>query len=275
MLRYTHHFHSYPEFLKYITKKYAFLNHHFFLFLINLFLIVCFYIMISALSTLFFYQFGFDKLVVTLTVICICFFVFRKNDLRFMYGINTILMPVLIIFVMCLTLSSVSLSSPQYSSSHQLFNAIVYGILYFSYNSLLMIPILFHVKIKDKKSIFRLSFLFSFMILILTLLIDVVLLHHFTFVEHTDLPIFVISDLRGTIFSFFYFFIILSAIITTLFSSGFSFMQNIKSNKRIVLPVFLGVSILFNFISFSNLIDIFYPIFGVLGLLQIGLIFIS
>ena len=275
MLRYTHHFHSYPEFLKHITKKYAFLNHHFFLFLINLFLIVCFYIMISALSTLFFYQFGFDKLVVTLAVICICFFVFRKNDLRFMYGINTILMPVLIIFVVCLTLSSVSLSSLQYSSSHQLFNAIVYGILYFSYNSLLMIPILFHVKIKDKKSIFRLSFLFSFMILILTLLIDVVLLHHFTFVEHTDLPIFVISDLRGTIFSFFYFFIILSAIITTLFSSGFSFMQNIKSNKRIVLPVFLGVSILFNFISFSNLIDIFYPIFGVLGLLQIGLIFIS
>ena len=274
-IRYQKNIACYSDFLIYITNRYSFLSHTLFLFFINLFLMICFYIMISALSTLFFYQFGVEKTLVTLAIIFICYFIFRQENLNFIYFINFILMPILILFILCLGYNTIHLETLNFTFSTQLLKAILYGVLYFSYNSLLMVPVLFHIKIKNKKNNFILSFLFSFIIFILTLLINLLLLSHFNLIENTELPVFTICILQQNMFPFFYFFIILSAILTTLFSSGFSFMQNIKKHRKCMLIIFLLCSILFSFISFSHLITIFYPLFGLLGLLQIFLIFID
>ena len=49
---------SYNEFIFYLEKKYNFFNHKLFLLIINIFLASSFYIMITALSSLFNYQFN-------------------------------------------------------------------------------------------------------------------------------------------------------------------------------------------------------------------------
>lgn len=263
---------NYSDFLELLKNKYSFFYSNLFLSIINIFLAISFYIMLVALSTLFHYQFGIGKTIVTCLVIIVCYHIFNRNDLNFIYIINSILMPILIFFITFLSLSNIDLNSIAFH--HQIeSSSILKGLLYFSYNSLLIIPILFSIKVNNKKQNCVLSLLFAFIILALTLLINFLLLTFLNEIKDIDLPILAICHLKHNIFSFFYFFIILSAILTTLFSSGFSFMQNIKtSNKKIVLIAFLIFSFFFNYFSFSNLIDIFYPLFGFLGFIQIFLI---
>lgn len=273
-LRLIYQINNYSDFLELLKNKFSFFNSNLFLSIINIFLAISFYIMIVALSTLFFYQFGLYKTIVTLFIIIICYYVFNQNNLNFIYVINSILMPILITFLIFFSLNNINFNRIELYNNISIYS-IFKGFLYFSYNSLLIIPILFSIKINNKKTNYILALLFSVTILTLTLLINFLLLTFFNYIKNIDLPILAICHLKGNIFSFLYFFIILSAILTTLFSSGFSFIQNIKinnSNKPIILILFLILSFIFNFISFSNLIDIFYPFFGFLGFIQIFLI---
>jgi len=65
----------------------------------------------------------------------------------------------------------------------------------------------------------------------------------------------------------------LSAIFTTMISSGYSFINNFgKNNFNIKLIIFLLFSFVFCVFSFSSLINFFYPLFGLLGFTQIFLI---
>lgn len=265
---------SYNDFLKFLENKYLFFNSKIFICIINLFLIITFYIMIVALSTLFNSQFNMPKSVVTLITLILCFKVFYKDDLKFIQVFSSLLIPILIFFILFLCFDSINFHQIHLSFSYNNFiSAFFYGLLYFSYNSLLIIPILFKMNTKSKKSNFILSLLFSSIVLFLTLLINLLLLTFFSYVQDIELPILFICNFKNNIYTFFYFFIILSAILTTLFSSGYSFMINIKKeNKKIILIIFLLFSFIFNYFSFSNLIDTFYPVFGLLGLFQIFLI---
>lgn len=273
-IRLNNNINNYSDFLLLLKNKYTFFNHHLFLMLINIFLGISFYVMMVGLSTLFYYQFGIQKLIVTFIIVLICYQIFKNNDLHFIYIFNSILMPILMIYMLFLSINSIHWNPITFcNSSSHLFYSIFQGILYFSYNSLLIIPILFKIEIKNKKTNFLLALLFSFIIFILTSLVNLLLLTYFLEIKNTDLPILAICNAKNNIYSFFYFFIILSAILTTLFSSGFSFMLNIKEkNKKIVLFIFLGISFIFNYFSFSTLIDVFYPFFGFVGLIQIFLI---
>ncbi len=273
-IRLNYRINSYSDFLLFLKNKYPFFNNDLFLFIINVFLGISFYVMVVGLSTLFHYQFGISKLIINFIVILICYKIFKNNDLHFIYVFNSILMPILIIYVIFLSLNSIHLNKIDFCNySSNLLKSIFQGLLYFSYNSLLIIPILFKIKIQNKKNNCILALFFSFIIFILTGLINLLLLTYFSEIKNIDLPILAICNTKNNIYSFFYFFIILSAILTTLFSSGFSFMVNIKEkNKKIILVIFLGFSFIFNYFSFSTLIDIFYPLFGLIGLVQIFLI---
>lgn len=265
---------NYIDFLNFLNDKFHFLNNKQFLFIINIFLAVTFYIMIVGLSTLFNYQFSIPKIIVTFFIIIICYKIFRKNDINFIYVINSILIPLLIFFIIFLSMSNINFSKINfYENNNNLIFSIFYGLLYFSYNSLLIIPMLFKINVSDKKKNIYLSFLFSLIIFILTLLINLLLLTFFEHIKNTDLPILTICNYKDGIYTFLYFFIILSAILSTLFSSGFAFVTNIKKeDKKNILIVFLLLSFLFVFFSFSNLINILYPIFGLIGFVQIFLI---
>lgn len=264
---------NYSDFLELLKNKYPFFNNDLFLLAINIFLAISFYVMIVGLSTLFHYQFGIQKLVITFIIILICYHIFKNNDLRFIYIFNSVLMPILILFIVFLSVDGIYLDKINFYHHSNLFYSIFQGLLYFSYNSLLIIPILFKIKIINQKKNLILSIFFSCLIFILMNLTNLLLLSYFSEIQNIDLPILAICNSKNNLYSFFYFFIILSAILTTLFSSGFSFMQNIKEkNKKKTLIIFLGVSFIFNYFSFSTLINIFYPFFGLIGLIQIFLI---
>lgn len=272
-IRFIYKIDCYSDFLELLKRKYSFFNNDLFLLAINIFLGISFYVMIVGLSTLFHYQFGIQKLVITFIIILICYHIFKNNDLRFIYIFNSILMPILILFIVFLSAHGICLDKINFYYHSNLFYSIFQGLLYFSYNSLLIIPILFKIKIINQKKNLILSIFFSCLIFILMNLTNLLLLSYFSEIQNIDLPILAICNSKNNLYSFFYFFIILSAILTTLFSSGFSFMQNIKEkNKKKTLIIFLGVSFVFNYFSFSTLINIFYPFFGLIGLIQIFLI---
>ena len=270
---------SYSEFIFYLEKKYKFLNHNFFLFIISIFLASSFYIMIIALSSLFNYQFNIAKFITIAVTIFICFFIFYQKNINFIYAINSILMPILIIFILSLCLLNINFNNINFDVLNNInfFVAIFMGLLYFSYNSLLLIPIIFDLKtVENKENNFKISFIFSIIIFIITFLIYLLLLSFYNLVYNLELPILYISNSSIKIFSFFYFFIILSAIFTTMISSGYSFIINFnKNNFKIKLIIFLLFSFIFSAFSFSSLINFFYPLFGLIGFIQIFLILID
>lgn len=270
---------SYSEFIFYLEKKYKFFNHKFFLFIINIYLASSFYIMIIALCSLFNYQFNVAKFVTISITIFICFFIFYKKNINFIYTINSILMPVLIVFMLSLCLLNINFNNINFEVPNNInfFTAIFMGLLYFSYNSLLLIPIVFDLKTcENKKNNFKISFIFSIIIFIITFLINLLLLSFYNLVYNLELPILYISNSSVKIFSFFYFFIILSAIFTTMISSGYSFVINFnRNNFKIKLIIFLLFSFIFCLFSFSSLINFFYPLFGLIGFIQIFLILLN
>lgn len=79
----------------------------------------------------------------------------------------------------------------------------------------------------------------------------------------------------GTGYKYFYGLIILGAIITTEISSGYGFLNNISKSKnkyKLYNKIICAFSIPISLIGFSNLVNNLYPIFGILGLVQIFLI---
>lgn len=262
---------SYEEFLLYLEKKYKFFNAKIFIFLVNIFLLVSFYIMVCALCTLFYDKFNIAKYITVLITILICYFIFIKNNIGFIYSLNLLLMPVLILFIILLGIKNINFYVPLYYNSSFTFMSLVKCMLYFSYNSLLIIPILFKINV-NQENILKLSFWFSFITFILINILNLILLINFKLINNYDLPIFHISIGNGPIFSFLYFYIFLSAILTTMISSGFAFCNNLNKNKKIIIIIFLLFSFIFAFLSFSNLINFFYSLLGYIGLLQIILI---
>lgn len=79
----------------------------------------------------------------------------------------------------------------------------------------------------------------------------------------------------GNVYRLLYGIIILGAIITTEISSAFGFLNNIsKSDEeyKLINKVICISSIPISLFGFSNFVNKIYPIFGIIGLLQLFLI---
>ena len=64
----------------------------------------------------------------------------------------------------------------------------------------------------------------------------------------------------------------MSSIFTTSISLGISFLQNVSKNKKSYTQIAVIMCIIAVFISqlgFANLVNLLYPIFGYLGIIQI------
>ena len=135
---------NYNEFVLSMKNKYTFINYDFFVFFINIFLAISFYVMLSSFSSLFLYQFRVSKIITISLTIIFCFFVFLKNNLDFIYKINCILVPILIIFLFSFSINNINLKNIIFlKSTDNIFFSIFMGILYLGYNSLLLIPVIF------------------------------------------------------------------------------------------------------------------------------------
>ena len=91
-------------------------------------------------------------------------------------------------------------------------------------------------------------------------------------IENLEMPAVYIASKISEIWKYIYGFIILSAILTTSVSLGTSFLENVGKTKKYYkqYAIFICISaVIISKIGFSNLVNLLYPIFGYIGLIQI------
>ena len=151
------------------------------------------------------------------------------------------------------------------------------SILYASYNSIILIPVLTGVReyVTSKKQIIKIAIISGILIIILALFIYSLLLRDTFFVSQLEMPLMEIVLQFGNIFKYIYGFVIIASIFTSAISTGYSFLKNVSKNKstyEFVLLLMCISSIFISNIGFAKLVEILYPMFGILGLVQIILL---
>ncbi len=248
--------------------------------IINIFILITFFIMIAGFGAYFEQELGWNSLLGSSILAMACFAVFMTSVKGFVKA-NELLVPILISFLFIIGLINLKdlhlFELGNYLVKNNSSNFILDAVLYSSYNSILLIPVLLTLKnyIQDNKQILKIASLSSLIIILLSIIIFLLLLRVDVDITKLEMPaVYVVSNMFEML-KYIYGFIILGSIFTTAISLGISFLQNTvksKEYKKSYTQIALIMCITAVFISkigFSNLVSLLYPIFGYLGLLQI------
>ena len=243
--------------------------------IINLFLLITFFIMCAGFSAYFQQEFQINQIISSIIIALISYIILNKN-MKGIFLLNSILIPLIIIILTMLGIKSFE----QVENLKNITNGnawLIKSILYASYNSITLVSLLIPIKkyIKNKKDIAKIVILCMIIISALAIIIGILLLKIDTNIEKIELPAVYASGLFGKGYRYLYGIIILGAIITTAVSSLFAFLNNISKNEKsykIINKAICIVSIPISLCGFSNLVNNLYPIFGLLGIIQLILI---
>ena len=245
--------------------------------IINIFILITFFIMIAGFGAYFGQEIGISNIIGSIILATLTFIVLMTS-VKGVIKVNEILVPILIIFVVIIGILNLKnipiLQLDKYIIRTNNSNYILSAILYCSYNSILLIPVLITLKdyIKNRKQIGIVSILSTTITIILSVMIFLILAKVDVDITKLEMPaVYVVSNMFKSL-RVIYGFIILSSIFTTAISLGNSFIQNISKNRKSYPQIALIMcitSVLVSQIGFSNLINFLYPIFGYLGLIQI------
>lgn len=254
--------------------------------IINIFLLMSFFIMVSGFASYFYEQLNINSLVMSIIMAVLCFITFNKS----MDGItkaNTILIPFLIIFIIVAAIMNSkyfidnfnyidSISTNIDSEFEIINNWIISAVLYASYNSIILIPILIGLQdIVERKNIAKISIITGGTFIVLGISLYSLLTRGQAYIQYLDIPIISIMNQFGNAYSNIYGGIVAIAIFTSAISAGYGFLENFgrsKSKYKNAAIAICGISIFVAMIKFSYLVEILYPIFGLLGFIQIILI---
>ena len=274
----TEEINTYKEFLDCILKNNKFSKiTNIINFIINTFILVTFFIMIAGFGAYFEQELGIRSIIGSCLLAISCFILFMTST-KGMIKINAILVPILISFLGILGVLILpkthweNLGNYIIEVNHS--NYILNAILYTSYNSILLIPVLITLKnyLKNKKQIFCISTITAIITIILSIIIFLILIKVDVDITKLEMPaVYVISNMFG-ILKYGYGFVILASIFTTAISLGNSFLNNISKNKQQYIKIAIIItiiSILVSKVGFSNLVNVLYPVFGYLGFVQI------
>lgn len=241
--------------------------------IVNIFLIISFYIMVAGFSAYFNQEFAVHNLVTTVIILIICYITFMKN-IEGIAKVNSIIIPILIVIVLIMgyksnifnTMNNIDTENIQIKAGW-----IMRSIEYAGYNSILLIPILISIKKFTKNREKKISIVTTAIFLGLSLIIYFVM-YRFSSLSNIEIPLVYIANGFGKIFKYIYGIVIIFAIYTTMISAGYGFLQNLSNNEKSYkkLTIFLCISAIFisNF-SFSGLVNLTYPVFGILGIIQL------
>lgn len=245
---------------------------------IQIFLLISFYIMVAGFSAYFSQEWGLPTYIGTTIIIILCYFILMGNIERLM-KINTILVPILILSILLLTAKNIDaftfIQEPTKETS--IAKAIWDAIIYTSYNSILLIPILLPLQKKlEQKSHFAMVSIFCILILILlAIAIFGLLLKVDIDISRLELPTVYVAGMMQKSYKMIYGIIILVSIYTSAVSAGYAFLEKYQANpkqyKRNSILMCLAAFFISN-IGFTTLINLLYPIFGILGLIQMVVI---
>ena len=246
-------------------------------FIINLFLIMSFFIMCAGFCAYFKQEFGIYEFITSIFLSVFCFFILNK-DIKGIFILNLWLIPIIAIILIFLGIKSFFIL-PEININISENNFwLLSAILYSSYNTITLVSILIQMKkyIKNKKDIFKIAFFVSIIILLFFIIIYLLLFTIKINIKNIDLPAVYAAGSFGIIYRYLYGIIIVSAIMTTAISSGYGFLNNISKTKekyRKYNTLICLLEILVPVFGFSKLINNLYPFFGILGLIQLILIF--
>lgn len=246
--------------------------------IINTFLLISFYVMIAGFSAYFSQELKIPNIIGTIMIIMLCYTIFRGN-IEGIIKVNTILIPILIGFIIILSIANLEefININEKKIEQNFLKAIYSAVIYSSYNSITLIPIVITLKkyIKNKKQIAIVSILISIILTILALAIYGLILKVDIDINNLDLPTVYVAGMNGHIYKLLYGGIILVAIFTSAISAGYSVLENYinKPSKYKQIALLLCISAIFiSNIGFSTLINLLYPVFGLLGITQIILL---
>ena len=115
----------------------------------------------------------------------------------------------------------------------------------------------------------------AFVALIMAILSAMIFLLMNTFIKEInsiEIPIIYVASTLGKGVKYIYGIVILMAIFTTAVASGYGFLSNVTKNKKSYMmgaAIICLISIFIGQMGFSSLINLLYPIFGYLGIIQL------
>ena len=246
--------------------------------IVNVFLLITFYIMVAGFGSYFEQQFNISNTIGVIIFSFLCFIVLIK-DIERVKKVNSIIVPTLIIVILVLGLLSLKqIKILNIKVMNNSYNWILQAFVYCSYNMILVIPVLVSLGkyIKNKNQIKLISIISSTIVFILALSIFLILMTIKVDYTKIQMPAVYAIDKSFSQFSYIYGVVILLSIFSTAISIGISFINNMTQNKKsypqIAAKMCISSVLISNF-GFSNLVKIFFPVFGYLGMLQILVIF--
>lgn len=277
---------NYNEFLNYLIKnkliKIILIN------IIDVFLIISFCIMVSGFSAFIYQEFNIN-IIIGFIFMLMCSYCAFKRKVTGIIKINNILIPIIIFIIFFIVIKKVNLYELNFINglNGEVFNInnfinnckienfkfFIFSILYANYNLLTIIPIVVTMSnvTKNKKEIKYSSIICSLIIFILSMSIFAILSQSNFNVSNLEMPVVFIVGKYGIFYKYIYCLVVGIAIFTTAISVGYGYLQNYennkeKYNKKIILLILC--SIIAIPIGFSKLIELLYPIFGGIGLVQ-------
>jgi uncharacterized membrane protein YkvI len=245
--------------------------------IINIFILITFFIMIAGFGAYFEQELGINGLIGS-AILAIATFAIFMTSVKGVIKVNELLVPILIGFLFIvggINLKYIHLFElKNYIIRSNSSSFVLSAILYSSYNSILLIPVLITLKnyIKDKQQIIKIATISTIIIILLSIIIFLLLVRVDVDITKLEMPVVYVVSNMFKMLRYIYGFIILGSIFTTSISLGTSFLKNTAKNKKSytqIATIMCITSVLISKIGFSNLVSLLYPIFGYLGLIQI------
>ena len=244
--------------------------------IINILLLITFYIMIAGFGAYFEQEIGVSKIIGSAILAIITGIVFF-TDVKGVLKVSEYIVPILIIFIVIA--GGMNLITLENEAEIPIAKSgwLLSSITYCSYNIILLIPVLISLRnqITQKSNIKYIAIICSIIMITMSIMIYMLLLKVDVDISTLEMPIVYAIRKNFLYFKNIYAFIILSSIFTTAISIGIGLLQNISKNKKgySQFVLFMCITSLFvSNIGFSKLVNFIYPLFGYLGILQIILI---
>ena len=272
---------NYDEFMDLVinkTFKQKYLNiKKIFGIIINIFILITFFIMIAGFGAYFEQSLGINHFIGSSVLAILCFLVFMSN-VKGLVKVNEFLIPVLIGLIVLVGLLNFShLNYVEFTNNlveNKKSGWLIDAILYCSYNSILLIPSIITLNgyIKKRKSNIAITILTILIVIILSITLFSILGNVNTDIANVEMPVVYVVEKLFSSLKYVYGFVIISSIFTTSISLGTSFLNNVCKNKKSFTQIALImciISVLVSNFGFANLVNLLYPIFGYLGIIQI------
>lgn len=240
--------------------------------ILNILLLVTFYIMIAGFGAYFEQEIGTSKIVGSTILAVMCGIVFFSS-IKGILKVSEYIVPLLILFIIIIGGINLLTINTKVEVPAIRDGWLWSSISYCSYNMILLIPVLISLRqqITKESNIKYIAIISGILMITISIMVFMLLIKSDVDISTLEMPIVYIVRTFFTKFKVIYACIILSSIFTTAISIGIGFLQNIskddKSYTQFVFFMCITSLIISNF-GFSKLVNFVYPLFGYLGTLQ-------